>query len=280
MPFPLPVAVVTGASSGIGAVYADRLAARGYDLVLVARRLERMRELASRLTAAHGVDVRLIEADLTQEAGLAQVEDVLRSDGRVALLVNNAGNGKLSGTADMADADAASTLALNAVAPTRLVRAVLPAFLQRNSGAIINVASVMALHALPITTLYSATKSYLLTFSRGLQAELAGTGVRVQAVLPAGVATEFYDQSGVPLSAFDPAAVMTTEDLVDAALAGFAQGEEVTLPSVHDAGLWTTYEEARSALFAATQVGTPAPRYLSGEKKGLSGTSPRELAQV
>ena len=217
MPSPLPVAVVTGASSGIGAVYADRLAARGYDLVLVARRLERLRELASRLTAAHGVDVRLIEANLTQEAGLAQVEDVLRSDGRVALLVNNAGNGKLSSTVDMADADAASTLALNAVAPTRLVRAVLPAFLQRNSGRIINVASVMALHALPITTLYSATKSYLLTFSRGLQAELAGTGVRVQAVLPAGVATEFYDQSGVPLSAFDPAAVMTTEDLVDAA---------------------------------------------------------------
>ena len=258
-----PVAIVTGASSGIGAVYADRLAARGYDLVLVARRLGRLRALADRLTATHGVDVRLIEADLTQEAGLARVEEVLRSEERVSLLVNNAGNGKLSGTADMADGDAASTIALNVVAPTRLARAVLPAFLQRDAGAIVNIASVMALHALPITTLYSATKSYLLTFSRGLQAELGGTGVRVQAVLPAGVATEFYDHSGVPLSAFDPAAVMTTEDLVDAALAGFDQGEEVTLPSVHDAELWAAYDEARSALFAATQVGTPAPRYVT-----------------
>ena len=206
MPSSSPIAVVTGASSGIGAVYADRLAARGYDLVLVARRIERLKQLADTLTVAHGVEVHAIEADLTQETGLAPVEDVLRSEARVSLLVNNAGNGKLSSTADMADADAASTIALNVVAPTRLARAVLPAFLKRNSGAIINISSVMALQALPITTLYSATKSYLLMFSQGLQSELADTGVRVQAVLPAGTATEFYDHAGVPLSAFDPAA--------------------------------------------------------------------------
>ena len=262
MPSSNPVALVTGASSGIGAVYADRLAARGYDLVLVARRIERLRKLADTLAAAHRVDVRPIQADLTDAAGLAEVEDVLRSDGRMTLLVNNAGNGKLSSTVAMADADAAATMALNVVAPTRLARAVLPAFLKRNAGAIINIASVMALHSLPVTTLYSATKSYLLTFSRGLQGEVAGTGVRVQAVLPAGTATEFYDHAGIPLSAFDPAAVMTTENLVDAALTGFDQGEEVTLPSVHDAQLWTAYDQARAALFGATQVGVPAPRYL------------------
>ncbi|MDQ0395590.1 hypothetical protein J3R73_005382 [Labrys monachus] len=118
----------------------------------------------------------------------------------------------------MSDADTAATIALNVIAPTRLARAVLPGFLKRDTGAIINIASIMAFHALPITTLYSATKSYVLTFSRGLQGELAATGVRVQAVLPAGTATEFYDHSGVPLSAFDPAAVMTTENLVDARL--------------------------------------------------------------
>ena len=262
MPSIKPVAVVTGASSGIGAVYADRLAARGHDLVLVARRIERLCKLADALSAAHGVEVRPVEADLTDVVALTRVEDLLRSDERVALLVNNAGNGKLSGTAAMSDADTAGTIALNVVAPTRLARAVLPAFLKRNKGAVINIASVMALESLPITTLYSATKSFVLTFSRGLQGELAGTGVRVQAVLPAGTATEFYDQSGIPLSAFDPAVVMTTEDLVDAALAGFDRGEEVTLPSVHDAELWTAYERARTVLFGATQVGTPAPRYI------------------
>lgn len=256
-----PVAVITGASSGIGAVYAKRLAARGYDLVLVARRIERLHSLADQLSAAHDIKVRTIGADLTDEAGLAQVEDILRSDERVALLVNNAGNGKLSSTADMSDADTASTVALNVVAPTRLARAVLPAFLKRDAGTIINIASVMALHSLPITTLYSATKSYVLAFSLGLGGEVAGTGVRIQAVLPAGTATEFYDHSGVPLSAFDPAAVMTTENLVDAALVGFDRGESVTLPSVHDVELWTAYDQARAVLFGATQTGIPAPRY-------------------
>lgn len=262
MPSTNPIAVVTGASSGIGAVYADRLAARGYDLVLIARRIERLQVLATTLHANHGVEVQTIKADLTNQADLEAVEQQLRSDERIALLVNNAGNGKLSGTVDMSDADTAATIALNVIAPTRLARAVLPGLLQRNTGAIINIASVMAFHALPITTLYSATKSYLLTFSSGLQGELAETGVRVQAVLPAGTATEFYDHAGIPLSAFDPAAVMTTENLVDAALAGFDRGEEVTLPSVHNVELWAAYEQARSALFGATQTGKPAPRYL------------------
>lgn len=257
-----PVAIITGASSGIGAVYADRIAARGYDVVLIARRIERLDTLASTLQTNHGIKAQAMKADLTNEADLEQVEQLLRSDERIALLVNNAGNGKLSGTADMSDADTAATVALNVIAPTRLARAVLPGLLKRNTGAIINIASVMAFHALPITTLYSATKSYLLTFSRGLQGELAETGVRVQAVLPAGTATEFYDHSGIPLSAFDPAAVMTTENLVDAALAGFDRGEDVTLPSVHNDELWPAYEQARSELFGATQTGIPAPRYL------------------
>ncbi len=256
-----PIAVVTGASSGIGAVYANRLAKRGYDLVLVARRIDRLHHLAETLSAAHGIKAHPVEADLTEEAGLARIEELLRSNEKITLLVNNAGNGKLSSTAEMSDVDTAATIALNVVALTRLTRAVLPEFLKRNSGAIINIASVMAFHALPITTLYSATKSYVLMFSRGLQGELVNTGVRVQVVLPAGTATEFYDHAGIPLSAFDPAVVMTTGKLVDAALAGFDQGEEVTLPSVQDATIWTAYEEARSALFGSTQVGTPAPRY-------------------
>ncbi|MBS1048776.1 SDR family NAD(P)-dependent oxidoreductase [Gluconobacter cerinus] len=256
-----PVALITGASSGIGAVYANRLAERGYDLVLVARRADRLHAISEKLTRQYEVEIRTLKADLTVENDLVSLEDLLRSDERIALLVNNAGNGKLSSTVDMCDVDANATLALNIVAPTRLARAVLPGFVKRNTGAIINIGSVMAFCALPITTLYSATKSYLLTFSQGLKAELAETGVRVQAVLPAGTATEFYDHAGIPLSAFDQAAIMTTENLVDAALAGFDQGEDVTLPSVHDAGLWSAYENARSTLFRTTQTGVPAPRY-------------------
>ena len=263
-----PVAVVTGASSGIGAVYAERLAARGYDLVLVARRAERLQALSAKLAQAHGTQVEIVAADLTSEAGLVRVEHVLATNPDVSLLVNNAGNGKLGATVAMSAADAAATIALNVTAPTRLTRAALPPFLARNAGAIINVSSVMALHSLPITSLYSGTKAFVLAFSRGIQEELAGTGVRLQVVLPAGVATEFYDQAGIPLSAFDPAVVMTAEDMVDAALTGFDRSEAVTLPSVHDLALWDRYDAARAALFGATQNGKPAPRYLA--EQGLA----------
>ena len=256
-----PTAIVTGASSGIGATYAEHLAARGYDLILVARRAERLQALSARLAQAHGAKVEAVAADLTQEAGLARVEQILVANPAVSLLVNNAGNGKLGATVAMSAADAAATIALNVTALTRLTRAALPPFLARNTGAIINVASVMALHSLSITSLYSGTKAFVLAFSRGIQEELADTGVRLQVVLPAGVATEFYDHAGIPLSAFDPAVVMTAEDMVGAALAGFDRGETITLPSVHDLALWDNYEAARAALFGATQNGKPAPRY-------------------
>lgn len=255
------IAVVTGASSGIGAVYANRLAARGYDLVLVARRSDRLKALSDQLAQGYGAKVEAMEADLTKDEDIARVERVLADDADVAVLVNNAGNGKLGATATMSEADMASTIALNITALTRLTRAVLPALISRNAGAIINIASVMALHSLSITSLYSGTKGYVLNFSRGLQEELAGTRVKVQVVLPAGTATEFYDHAGIPISAFDPAVIMTTEDMVDAALAGFDRGEAVTLPSVHDIGLWTAYDVARANLFGATQNGRPAPRY-------------------
>ncbi len=255
------IAVITGASSGIGAVYADRLASRGYHLILVARRGDRLQQLAATLSETYGTDTTLVQADLTTETGLSQLEQLLATNENIDLLVNNAGNGKLSATVDIAPADVISTIALNVTAPTRLARALIPGLIARKKGAIINIASVMAFHALPITTVYSATKSFLLTFSRGLQAELKEFNIYVQAVLPAGTATEFYDHSGIPLSAFDPAAVMTTEQLVDAALVGFDAQEEVTLPSVHDHALWTAYDASRAALFAGTQNGRPAPRY-------------------
>jgi short-subunit dehydrogenase len=255
------VAVVTGASSGIGAGYADRLARRGYDLVLVARRADRLQALAAQITGAHGVKVALLPADLTNAADLARVEQELAGNPAIQVLVNNAGLARLRPIADTPLEDSLSQVALNITALVRLTHAVLPAFKSRGQGAIINIASVLAVHALPVSAVYSGTKAFVLNFSRGLQEELAGSGVRLQVVLPASTATEIWDQSGVPLAALNPEAVMTTDNLVDAALAGFDQGEQVTWPSLADAALWDSYDAARGTMFVATQTRTPAPRY-------------------
>jgi short-subunit dehydrogenase len=256
-------AVVTGASSGLGAVYADRLASRGYDLILVARRADRLAALSEKLSKTHGAKVQVLAADLENESDLAKVESVLANDSSVHVLVNNAGLAKLRPLANTPLADSISQVSLNITALTRLTHAVLPGLLSRNDGVVINIASVLAVHSLPISSVYSGSKAYVLAFSRGLQGELAETGVKVQVVLPASTATEIWSEgvSGIPLSALNPEAVMTVEDCVDAALAGLDMGEAVTWPSVADASLWNTFDSARAALFAATQTKTPAPRY-------------------
>jgi len=255
------VALVTGASSGIGAVYADRLAARGYDLILVARRQDRLEALAAKITEAHGRKVETVVADLVNPADLARVEHILASNPAIQLLVNNAGLARLHPLATASVEDSMTQIALNITALTRLTHAALPGMLSRNEGVIINVASVLGVHSMPVSSVYSGTKSFVLAFSRGLQAELAQTGVKVQIVLPASTATEIWDESGIPLSALQQASIMTTEHLVDAALAGLDQGETITWPSVADGSLWDKYDAARGALFAATQTGKPAPRY-------------------
>lgn len=255
------IAVVTGASSGIGAVYADRLAKRGYDLVLVARRLERLKELADRIRKTHGVNVETLQADLEKDSDVAKVEHVLSTDPAVRVLVNNAGLARLKPLGQSPLQDSLAQIALNITSLTRLTHAVLPSFLKRNDGAIINIASVLSIHALPVSAVYSGTKGFVMNFTRGLQDELANTGVKVQLVNPATTATEIWDNSGIPLAALNQDTVMTTENLVDAALAGFDKGEKVTWPSVADATLWDKYDEARSTLFTASQTGKPAPRY-------------------
>jgi short-subunit dehydrogenase len=254
-------AVVTGASSGIGAVYADRLAARGYDLILVARRADRLSALSEKLSASYGVKVQALVADLAKEGDLARIEDVLANDASVRLLVNNAGLARLSPLAKTTVSDAAAQVALNITALTRLTQAALPGFLARNEGDFINVASVLSVHSLPVSAIYSGTKAYVLAFSRGLQDELANTGVRLQVVLPSTTATEIWDLAGIPLSTLNQDSVMSAEDMVDAALIGFDRGEKFSWPSVADESLWEKYDAARAALFAATQTGKPAPRY-------------------
>lgn len=257
-------ALITGASSGIGAVYADRLAKRGYDLILVARRADRLENLCTQIAKAHGVKTEPIVADLTKDEDVARIETLLATRDDVQILVNNAGVARLAPVAQMPAIDALNQIALNITALTRLSQAAVPSFVARNQGLIINIASVLAVHSLPISAIYSGTKAFVMQYSRGLQQELAETGVKVQLVLPASTATEIWDLSGVPLAALNKETLMTTEHMVDAALAGLDQGETITWPSVADASLWDNYEAARSELFAGSQAGAPAPRYKIG----------------
>ena len=257
----LGTAVVTGASAGIGKVYAERLAKKGYDLLLVARRAERLDAIARELTQFGG-QVKTHVADLADAVQLETVAKAIAAEDQITLLVNNAGT-NFVGTLDSMTVDQMNTLIkVNVVALTRLAMAVLPGFKSRNHGALVNIGSVLGFEGTPYTPIYGATKAYVQNLSKALQAELASTNVVVQLVTPAATVSEIWDLQGFPLSNVDPNIVMSTEDMVDAALAGLERKEQVTAPSVQDNDAVTKYFDAGSALFAASQqTGKPAPRY-------------------
>lgn len=254
-------ALVTGASSGIGAIYADRLAARGHDLILVARDAARLGELGDKLQAAHGVKVEVLRADLSDRADVLKVDQRLRDDASITLLVNNAGIGPSDG-ALASDPDYLDKMVdLNVFAANRLAIAAAQAFAARGSGAIINTASAVALAPHLFNATYSAGKAFILALTESLATELRDKGVRVQAVLPGFTRTEIFDRVGRSLDAIDPERVMAVEDMVDAALAGFDQGELVTIPALADKALYETYIGARGALGPYLSLKRPAPRY-------------------
>jgi short-subunit dehydrogenase len=254
-------ALVTGASTGIGATYAKRLAQRGYDLVLVARNKSRLDALAAALVAETGRKVRTVVADLTDVQDLATVETLARDDANISVLVNNAGTATIGpfATADIERLN--REIQLNLVAPTRLAHAVLPGLLARGGGAIINIASVMSQMVQPGNTVYGGTKAYLLHLSQVLAQEVGSSGVRVQAVLPGATRTEIWNGSGVELKQLPPEIVMEVEEMVDAALAGFDAGELVTIPSLPDASDWERLVAARSALLPNLSHKHAASRY-------------------
>ncbi|MBO9644226.1 SDR family NAD(P)-dependent oxidoreductase [Pseudacidovorax sp. NFM-22] len=256
-------ALVTGASSGIGALYADRLARRGHDLILVARDRERLNALARDISSRTGRNVEVLPADLTDAASLATVEAKLREDASIGLLVNNAGIG--THTPLLASGVAAMTrmVALNVTAPMRLAYAAVPAFVARGAGTVINIASIAAVAPEILNGVYGGTKAFVLAFSQSLQHELADKGVRVQAVLPGATATDFWAAGGLPVENLDARIVMRAEDMVDAALVGLDHGETVTLPSLHAVEAWEAFEAARRALGPQLSRNTPAPRYLA-----------------
>lgn len=255
-------ALVTGASGGIGALYADRLARRGHDLILVARNVERLQAVARRITDDTGRAVNVIGADLGKKEDLARVETLLRENAGIEVLVNNAGFGS---AAPLLDADVArmqEMIDLNVTALTRLTYAAVPGFAARRHGAVINIASIVAIAPELLNGVYGASKAYVLALTQSLQHELADKGVRVQAVLPGATATEFWDVAGIGGHGNLPADwVMSAADLVDAALVGFDAGEVVTIPPLQDGAEWDGYEAARRAMSGHLSVATPAPRY-------------------
>jgi short-subunit dehydrogenase len=254
-------ALVTGASSGIGAVYAHRLAQRGYDLILVARNADRLSQLASRLTTETGRTIETLAADLGNKAELARIEDVLKTDASITLLVNNAGVG---GTAPLLSSDVdkmQDMIDLNVTALTRLTYAAVPGFVARGGGAIINIASIVAIAPEVLNGVYGGSKAFVLAFSQSLKHELADKNIRIQAVLPGATATEFWGIAGTPVEHLPTEIVMSAEDMVDASLVGFDQGEFATIPALVDAGLLKAYEDARQALMPNLSLAVPAPRY-------------------
>lgn len=254
-------ALVTGASSGIGATYAQRLANRGYDLLLVARDQQRLEALAETLSKDTGVKVEVLKADLTDRADLQRVVQRLRSDGAISLLVNNAGVA-INGTLAEGDAGKVDTLIqLNIVALTHLSAAAASSFSAAGRGAIINLASVVALIPEMFNAVYSASKAYVLSLTQTLQAEVSSKGVQVQAVLPGVTRTEIWERSGMDASALPPEMIMEVGEMVDAALAGFDQGEGVTIPSLPDAADWQAMVIARTHLGPNLSRNQAAARY-------------------
>jgi uncharacterized protein len=261
-------ALITGASTGIGAVYADRLAKRGYDLILVARSKDKLDEVAKAIQTTTGRKAETLQADLSVAADVKRVADRLATDTAITAFVNNAGiasAGKLlASDPDYLD----QIIQINITAFTRLAIAAATSFAKRSSGLIINIGSIVALAPELLNGSYSGSKAYVQNFSTSLKNELADKGVTVQVVLPGATATPLWEKSGVNVHTdFPPEWVMTTDNMVDASLAGLDQGEFVTVPSLPNAADFATYEKARLALAPNLSRRDPAPRYGVGVQK-------------
>jgi len=231
-PSPRPLALVTGASAGIGKELAERLARNGCDLVLVARRTDELNAIAARLTEAHGVNVHVTTTDLGDATAARKLfDDIVAKGLNVEILINNAGFGALG---EFASADLArmiSMIQLNVAALTELTGLFLPAMVKNRRGKILNVASTAAFQPGPLMAVYYATKAYVLSFSEALHEELRNTGVTVTCLCPGPTKTEFgdvADMSGTSL--FSSANVMDVGPVVDAAFDALMAGKRLVVP--------------------------------------------------
>jgi short-subunit dehydrogenase len=261
-----PVALVTGASAGIGRAFAERLAREGHDLIVVARREDRLRNLADLLRAAGGVDVEVLAADLTDRGPTAEVARRVAAEPRLEILVNNAGFGGYRPFVQVSEETAAGLIDVHVWATTQLSRAALPGMIERGTGAIVNVASLLAFsHAippdpLPYRAVYAASKSYVVAFSFLLSREVAGSGVKVQVCCPGLVETEFHALVGA-----DPSRLrgrtMTPQDVVQASLRSLETGETLCAPGLDDPAVVDVWLEAQTELMRRGNTPIPADRY-------------------
>jgi hypothetical protein len=253
-----PRALVTGSSSGIGEAFAERLAREGHDLILVARRRDRLERLAERLQRDSGARADVICADLTDPEALAKVEAQVASDDALTLLINNAGFGSYKPFASIDPSGIDDLIGIHVRAVTRLTRAALPGMIRHGAGGIINISSVYALSGtlppdpLPYRATYAAAKAFMLAFTQALAGELSGTGVRVQVCLPGRIKTEFHTSQGIDITKLPP--MMSADDFVTASLAGLTKNEVVCVPALADTALLDRIAEAQVALLRASHL--------------------------
>ncbi|MGJ3238703.1 MAG: SDR family NAD(P)-dependent oxidoreductase [Anaerolineae bacterium] len=228
-------ALITGASSGIGEAFAVHLAHMGYDLIVVARRQERLQALAQRLPVA----VQIVVADLSVDEGIAQLEAIIAQQDDVAFLVNNAGYNQVGHFAEVDLDDHLGMIHLHLNASTRLIHAVIPQMRTNHNGAIINVASLGGLIAMPGSATYNATKAYLVSFSESLAMELAGDGIVVQALCPGFTRTEIFDVAGyADMEHVPDLAWMSADEVVTVALSAIARKRYRVIPGWQNQLAW------------------------------------------
>ena len=262
-----PIALVTGASSGIGAAYAERLAQDGYDLILVARRQHRLELLAERLGREAGAECQPLAVDLVDAGAFSQLEARVAVDERLALLVNNAGFGGYRRFIDVEPQVIDALIDVHVRAVARLTRAALPGMVRRGKGAVVNVASLLALsgalppNPLPYRAVYAGAKAFMLAFTEALSGELAESGVRVQVCLPGLVDTEYHALVGRDPSKMPP--MMQAADVVAASLVALARGEIVCVPGLDDAAPLARLAEVQRILMMSTNKTALAQRYRS-----------------
>lgn len=260
-------ALVTGASSGIGAAFAERLARDGHDLTIVARRGDRLAALAGQLQERYNVQVEAFAADLSDSQSVRSLETRISAGAPLELLVNNAGFGLYKPLVEIDPDEAEKLINLQVLAVTRLTRAALPGMIARRRGSIINVASNLAFSAsmgssqMAARATYVGTKAYIITFTRLLESELEGTGVRAQALCPGIVRTEFNELAGIDASRLAAALVMEPEAVVQASLAGLKLGEVICMPGLEDPALLTQLQADERRLFELARSGRLAERY-------------------
>ncbi|MBA8867111.1 hypothetical protein FHW11_004297 [Pantoea agglomerans] len=256
--------LITGASTGIGAVYADRFARRGHNLILVARDAVRLSALAEKLQTQYGIQAEVLPADLTDASAVEAVAQRLREDESIGVLVNNAGMSLAGSFVTQIAEDINRLTAVNLHAALTLAHAAAGRFAAEGRGSIINLASVVGLAPEFGMTVYGATKAFMLYLSQGLSLELSPQGVYVQAVLPAATRTEIWERSGVDVNTLS--GVMDVGDMVDAALVGYDRREPVTIPPLHKEEQWTLHEQVRQAMLPEFRQEHPAPRYLNADE--------------